>query len=608
MFLEFFGMREQPFGVTPDPRFLYLSPMHREALASLYYGIESGRGFLSMIARPGMGKTTLLFQLLEEFRNAARTAFLFQTQCDSRDFIRFLLAELGIDTKEQDRVKMHEEFNAVLLREMKAGKRFVVVIDEAQNLDDSVLETVRLLSNFETPRAKLMQIILAGQPELADKLARPNLSQLRQRISIVSRLDPLSPLYVHEYIQHRLRLAGYKGPRLFLPEAENVIIERSEGIPRTINNLCFNALSLAYALGKRQVDRSLVEEISGDLDFDAFTTKRAPQYTIPFNSPIFAHTPEWNFGDEPADVAAETSSPTDAPRITEAPAEPVKAAAASVGDGELNQLLEEIGAKANTTSESPVNGNGSKPPLVVNAQSAPVVPDLKPIFTAPATATTQAPKPASVKPESTRAYAPYRPPAASGHVPAHRNPFVVKKVAVSKPGSKARRLAKPIIFGVLAVDLVLGAIFIIHQQSDDKPSGRPAAASVMSMPESTGDDGALVSDETDRARNGVPMRVSVPASTMRDNIVRMVPATLPAGVKADDQSVLLQATIGRDGAVRNVRMIDGDPKLATAATDAVKQWRYKPYLVNGQPAEVETQITLKFNSASNHQARTRNDE
>ena len=119
-----------------------------------------------MIARPGMGKTTLLFQLLEEFRNSAKTAFLFQTQCDSREFIRFLLAELGIETKEQDRVKMHEEFNAVLLREMKAGKRFVVVIDEAQNLDDSVLETVRLLSNFETPRAKLMQIILSGQPEL----------------------------------------------------------------------------------------------------------------------------------------------------------------------------------------------------------------------------------------------------------------------------------------------------------------------------------------------------------------------------------------------------------------------------------------------------------
>ena len=304
MFLEFFGMREQPFGVTPDPRFLYLSPMHREALASLYYGIEAGRGFLSMIAPPGMGKTTLLFQLLEEFRNAARTAFLFQTQCDSREFIRFLLAELGIETKEQDRVKMHEEFNAVLLREMKAGKRFVVVIDEAQNLDDSVLETVRLLSNFETPRAKLMQIIMSGQPELADKLARPNLAQLRQRISIVARLEPLSPQHVHEYMQHRLRLSGYTGPRLFLSDAESAIIERSEGIPRTINNLCFNALSLAYALGKRQIDRSLIEEISGDLNLDSIMSRpRAPQFSIPFNSPIFAHTSQWTFK-EPEVVAA----------------------------------------------------------------------------------------------------------------------------------------------------------------------------------------------------------------------------------------------------------------------------------------------------------------
>src|SRR4051794_2981140 len=143
MFLEFFGLREQPFGVTPDPRFLYLTPTHREALASLYYGVEAGRGFLSLIAPPGMGKTTILFQLLERFHNVARTAFLFQTQCDSREFIRFLLAELGIDgVNVQDRVRLHEEFNDILIREMKAGKRFIVVIDEAQNLDDSVLETV----------------------------------------------------------------------------------------------------------------------------------------------------------------------------------------------------------------------------------------------------------------------------------------------------------------------------------------------------------------------------------------------------------------------------------------------------------------------------------
>src|SRR5580693_932655 len=167
MFLEYYGFREQPFGVTPDPRYLYLSPAHREALASLFYGIEVGRGFLALIAKPGMGKTTLLFHLLEKFRNSAKTAFLFQTQCTSREFMRFLLAELGHETDGHDFVRMHEEFNRRLLQEARAGNRFIVVIDEAQNLEPSVLETVRLLSDFETPRAKLMHIILAGQPELA---------------------------------------------------------------------------------------------------------------------------------------------------------------------------------------------------------------------------------------------------------------------------------------------------------------------------------------------------------------------------------------------------------------------------------------------------------
>ena len=237
MFLKFFGLREQPFGVTPDPRFLYLSAAHREALASLYYGIEASRGFLGLIAKPGMGKTTILFHLLEKFRNSARTAFLFQTQCNSREFMRLLLSELGYEDNGQDFVRMHEEFNRRLLREARAGNRFIVVIDEAQNLEPTVLETVRLLSDFETPQAKLMHIILAGQPELADKLASPSLSQLRQRVSIVHGLEPLPPWEIHNYIEHRLRIAGYQGEPLFAADAYHAIADFTEGIPRNVNNL-----------------------------------------------------------------------------------------------------------------------------------------------------------------------------------------------------------------------------------------------------------------------------------------------------------------------------------------------------------------------------------
>jgi general secretion pathway protein A len=276
MFLEYYGLREQPFGVTPDPRFLYLSPAHREALASLYYGIDAGRGFMALIAKPGMGKTTLLFQLLEKFRGQARTAFIFQTQCSSREFMRFLLAELGFESHEQDFVRMHDEFNKLLLQEARAGRRFIIVVDEAQNLEPSVLETIRLLSDFETPRAKLLQIILAGQPELADKLASPKLSQLRQRISLVSGLTQLSLEESGNYIQHRLRIAGYSGGALFAPAALQTIAQFTEGIPRNLNNFCFNALSLGCALRQKTIGLPVVEEVISDLDITKHITELPP--------------------------------------------------------------------------------------------------------------------------------------------------------------------------------------------------------------------------------------------------------------------------------------------------------------------------------------------
>jgi type II secretory pathway predicted ATPase ExeA len=266
MFLDFYKLREQPFGVTPDPRYLYMSPGHREALASLFYGIETGRGFLSLVAEPGMGKTTLLFQLLKRWKGYVHSAFLFQTQCNSRELIRYLLDDLGLKSDGADIVRMHSELNDFLYRETKAGRRVVVFIDEAQNLSDAVLETVRLLSDFEAPDKKLLQIILAGQPELAVRLSRPGLAQLRQRIAIPARLEALPGREVVRYVHHRLQVAGYEGPELFSPEALELIAIRSRGIPRLINNICFNALSLSCAMQKRQVDagvaKDAVEELS----------------------------------------------------------------------------------------------------------------------------------------------------------------------------------------------------------------------------------------------------------------------------------------------------------------------------------------------------------
>jgi type II secretory pathway predicted ATPase ExeA len=276
MFLEHYGLREQPFGVTPDPRYLYFSAMHREALASLFYGIETGCGFLSLIAPPGMGKTTLLLHLLERLRKSARTVFLFQTQCDSREFFRYLLTDLGVDASDQNMAHMHESLNFVLLNNARMGRRFVLIIDEAQNLKKTVLETVRLLSDFETADSKLLQIVLCGQPQLADKLSHPDLMQLRQRISIFSRLQPFDKAEVVNYIHHRLKVAGHPGHTLFSSNAIDQIVAHSDGIPRIINNVCFNALTLGYAKRQEQIDGSTVSEVLADLDTDLLRSQSVP--------------------------------------------------------------------------------------------------------------------------------------------------------------------------------------------------------------------------------------------------------------------------------------------------------------------------------------------
>lgn len=292
MFLEHFGLIEQPFGVTPDPRFLHLGPRHREALASLVYGTEANRGFLALIAKPGMGKTSLLYQYLEGQRDKARTAFLFQTDCEPRELLRYLLADLGLDIRGKDLPALHNALNEELVKEMRAGRRFILVVDEAQNLEEKALEFVRLLSNFETPWVKLMQIVIAGQPQLAERLARPSMAQLRQRVSSIIRLDPLTPEETNAYINHRLWVAGYQGPSLFTIGARLLIAEQSGGIPRKINNLCFNTLSLAYAMGTTQVNSKIVREAMEDLDIESMLpepehSQRAPdsrRVFVPFAS------------------------------------------------------------------------------------------------------------------------------------------------------------------------------------------------------------------------------------------------------------------------------------------------------------------------------------
>lgn len=289
MVFDYYNLKEDPFGVTPDPRFLYSSPSHREALASLLYGIRCRRGFMSLIAKPGMGKTTVLFQLLSQLQGSARTVFLFQTLCSPKDLLRGLMHDLGVGDDPHDVGSMQEQLNQVLLGEARQGRTVVVVIDEAQNLEDSALELLRMLSNFETARYKLMQIILAGQPKLRDKLASPELVQLRQRMSIFSPLSPLSVEETQLYLRHRLQVAGYRRRTpLFTPQAAGLIAKYSEGIPRNINNICFNALALGYVLKQKPIQEDVVRETLRDLDLESQSDDLAETETEPTLVPIRA--------------------------------------------------------------------------------------------------------------------------------------------------------------------------------------------------------------------------------------------------------------------------------------------------------------------------------
>jgi TonB family protein len=272
--LRHFGLREQPFGVTPDPAFLFSSRMHRTALQSMIGAIEANLGFTVLLGDPGMGKTTLLFRLLTLYRDSARTGFIFQTQCKRHDLLRHLASELELSTERSDEVSLHQALKEMLVTEATAGRKVLVIIDEAQNLEVSTLETIRLLSDFETTRAKLLHIVLAGSARLNDTLASPELSQLAQRISTVCRLYRLSRDEVGTYVTFRLGVAGHlAADSLFSAEAIAEVAEQSRGIPRVVNSICYGALSLASIAGTRQVSRTLVQQAAQNLELSQQCTQ-----------------------------------------------------------------------------------------------------------------------------------------------------------------------------------------------------------------------------------------------------------------------------------------------------------------------------------------------
>jgi len=264
MYHAHFGLTEEPFGVTPDSRFFFRTGQHREAEASLFYAIQQRRGFAMLVGSAGLGKTSVLFALVQSLKDQAQIAYLPTPYYDQSTVLESILGALGLEPA-ASALANHRLFYEFLVETHRAGKTCVVIFDEAQDLGRDTLEAIRLLSNFETPTGKLLQLVVAGQPRLAETLKRHDCEQIRQRLTAVARLYPLSPGEVHDYMAHRLEIAG-GSTALFSRGAIDAIASASHGVPRNVNTICFNALTLAYALNKLQVGCDEVSEVLRDLD------------------------------------------------------------------------------------------------------------------------------------------------------------------------------------------------------------------------------------------------------------------------------------------------------------------------------------------------------
>ncbi len=721
--LRNYGLRENPFNVTPDPRFLYESRTHREALASLITGIECGTGFQALIAPPGMGKTTLLFNVLERFHDSARTAFLFQTQCTSREFLQYLLFELGVEPGDRDLVRMHEALNQVLTEEGLARRRVIVVIDEAQNLDNSVLETVRLLSDFETRREKLMQIIISGQPELAKKLAGSDLEQLHQRLQVITRLSPLNEEEINEYVAHRLKKSGYEGLQLFTPEALRLVARHSRGIPRKVNTLCFNALLLAFARESTLIDAYMMDEVIADLQLRGETPPAAAPVampsvrlspTLPFVNSAGGHSdrrasaqqtetptaraprtgtngsthgsnssqggktrvatapaapqPATRGSSAPAAVAAprpqaapRTQPPRPAANANRAPqAMPSLVSRASHGRlsprsswsgpifaavicvvllGALSYFYQRTDHGSQRTSQNSAAVQAKPTPAersaVPSAQNQAAASSANPQASAPAhSPLTDLTVPPENLPGSSAPAASNNNGQPAPELPSIKEPATTAAESASAPdrqGSNERQPARPTAQrasraagrpnaqrpeepGPEVVTRNFGSSgpspSPSSQPGNSAPAARPASPppSVSSLPNNSGaaapaeiaGQPSLAAPAPAPANSApapaVPENVSLPERAARARLVYKVAPESPRDGTGSGSSVVLQAVVGKDGAVRDLQLVSGSPRLAEAAMDAASRWQFQPYQVNGQPVEFTTQLHVDFNS------------
>jgi len=313
LYAEFYGLKELPFALTPDLRFIYFTPSHTEVMANLHYGIESGKGLVVVTGEVGTGKTTILRWMMQRLDRTVLVAYIFNPRLSVPEFYQHVATLLDVQ-KWETKSDLLLELGRALESRHSRGLRTVLIIDEAQGLSPHVLEEIRLLSNFESNTAKQLQIVLTGQPELRDVLNNPDLRQLKQRIALRCVIKPLPNVEeTDRYITSRLLVAGAERTDIFSPGAIDYIFRCSEGIPRNINNLCDNALLAGYAAGEITVGSEIIEDIAETFDMLP-RSDRGMQQGEEREAParIFSSAGRaelWAAGTSPADNDAEVVAP-----------------------------------------------------------------------------------------------------------------------------------------------------------------------------------------------------------------------------------------------------------------------------------------------------------
>jgi len=274
MYEKFYGFRERPFEITPDPKFLYLSESHKEALAHLTYAVRERKGFTVVTGEVGTGKTILVQTLLSKLDGNTKTAYLFNPMMGSTDFLHYICQDLGLKSQKKSKGQYLFQLHKFLMSCYSKNETVVLIVDEAHKLDPKLLEEVRLLTNLETSKNKLLQVILIGQPELSEIMEKPEFRQLKQRVSLRYHVQPLNKEDTKKYVRKRLRVAGTFNLNIFTPKALNKIYRYTKGIPRLINIICDNALLMGYATDQKVIGRKIVHEAIKNLDGFSLQKKR----------------------------------------------------------------------------------------------------------------------------------------------------------------------------------------------------------------------------------------------------------------------------------------------------------------------------------------------